>query len=231
MKDKDSKLIFEAYAVKSENYLRDVLGMEPEDFEHDDPDQAAMDRKDLHGPSQGHAFDEWQYMVVDTLGADEPLQDGDRSLGRSAYEHVKQLASEIQGFSDIAAKRDKIESWAKEIVDSGGSGGQMPFTDDQKIKLNKFLERFLTKVHMIADVNGDEAVENELWTFRTAVDDLEDKTADERYDVVHRSYRDQREDDKGEPKRPWDKQQKEYDAMDIDDPNHWQNSGAMPPGY
>ena len=30
----------------NENYLRDVLGMEPEDFEHDDPDQAAMDRKE-----------------------------------------------------------------------------------------------------------------------------------------------------------------------------------------
>ena len=29
-----------------ENYLRDVLGMEPEDFEHEDPDQAAMDRMD-----------------------------------------------------------------------------------------------------------------------------------------------------------------------------------------
>ena len=28
------------------NYLRDVLGMEPEDFEHEDPDQAAMDRQD-----------------------------------------------------------------------------------------------------------------------------------------------------------------------------------------
>lgn len=28
------------------NYLRDVLGMEPEDFEHEDPDQAAMDRMD-----------------------------------------------------------------------------------------------------------------------------------------------------------------------------------------
>lgn len=28
------------------NYLRDVLGYEPEDFEHDDPDQAAMDRQD-----------------------------------------------------------------------------------------------------------------------------------------------------------------------------------------
>lgn len=28
------------------NYLRDVLGYEPEDFEHDDPDQAAMDRTD-----------------------------------------------------------------------------------------------------------------------------------------------------------------------------------------
>lgn len=29
-----------------DNYLRDVLGMEPEDFEHEDPDQAAMDRQD-----------------------------------------------------------------------------------------------------------------------------------------------------------------------------------------
>ena len=28
------------------NYLRDVLGYEPEDFEHEDPDQAAMDRQD-----------------------------------------------------------------------------------------------------------------------------------------------------------------------------------------
>lgn len=28
------------------NYLRDVLGYEPEDFEHEDPDQAAMDRMD-----------------------------------------------------------------------------------------------------------------------------------------------------------------------------------------
>ena len=28
------------------NYLRDVLGYEPEDFEHEDPDQAAMDRAD-----------------------------------------------------------------------------------------------------------------------------------------------------------------------------------------
>jgi hypothetical protein len=25
--------------------------------------------------------------------------------------------------------------------------------------------------------------------------------------------------------------QEEYDAMDIDDPRHWQNSGAPPPGY
>lgn len=29
-----------------DNYLRDVLGLEPEDFESDDPDQAAMDRMD-----------------------------------------------------------------------------------------------------------------------------------------------------------------------------------------
>ncbi|MAF24472.1 hypothetical protein CL634_02700 [bacterium] len=29
----------------------------------------------------------------------------------------------------------------------------------------------------------------------------------------------------------FDKANAEYDAMDIDDPNHWQNSGAMPPGY
>jgi len=29
------------------NYLRDVLGYEPEDFEHEDPDQAAMDRMDV----------------------------------------------------------------------------------------------------------------------------------------------------------------------------------------
>lgn len=28
------------------NYLKDVLGYEPEDFEHEDPDQAAMDRMD-----------------------------------------------------------------------------------------------------------------------------------------------------------------------------------------
>ena len=28
------------------NYLKDVLGYEPEDFAHDDPDQAAMDRQD-----------------------------------------------------------------------------------------------------------------------------------------------------------------------------------------
>ena len=28
------------------NYLRDVLGYEPEDFEQEDPDQAAMDRQD-----------------------------------------------------------------------------------------------------------------------------------------------------------------------------------------
>jgi hypothetical protein len=25
--------------------------------------------------------------------------------------------------------------------------------------------------------------------------------------------------------------QEDYDRMDIDDPNHWQNSGAQPPGY
>lgn len=25
--------------------------------------------------------------------------------------------------------------------------------------------------------------------------------------------------------------QEDYDRMDVDDPNHWQNSGAMPPGY
>ena len=29
----------------------------------------------------------------------------------------------------------------------------------------------------------------------------------------------------------FDKSNAEYDAMDIDDPDHWQNSGAMPPGY
>ena len=29
------------------NYLRDVLGYEPEDFESEDPDQAAMDRNDV----------------------------------------------------------------------------------------------------------------------------------------------------------------------------------------
>lgn len=31
---------------EDDDFLRDVLGYEPEDFEHEDPDQAAMDRND-----------------------------------------------------------------------------------------------------------------------------------------------------------------------------------------
>lgn len=244
MKDKDSRLIFEAWqdrarkagkefgksggkmfenpekrspGMTNNNYLKDVLGYEPEDMVADDPDQSAMDREDRHGPSQGHAFQEYQYMVVSTLGADEPLQDGDRSLGRSAYDHVRQLASELQGIKNIASKRDKIESWAKKIVETGGAGPKMPFTDDQKIKLNKFLERFLTKVHMIADTNGDDAVDSEMWNFRAAVEDLEDMSADERYNIVNDYHRLEREDDKDEYE--WESEEEEF-ARD-DDPNPW----------
>lgn len=32
-------------------------------------------------------------------------------------------------------------------------------------------------------------------------------------------------------KEPEPGSQEHYDRMDIDDPDHWQNSGAMPPGY
>lgn len=34
------------HAEQEPDFLRDVLGYEPEDFEHEDPDQAAMDRND-----------------------------------------------------------------------------------------------------------------------------------------------------------------------------------------
>jgi hypothetical protein len=33
------------------------------------------------------------------------------------------------------------------------------------------------------------------------------------------------------PSHPYDKANAEYDAMEVDDPNHWQNSGGRPPGY
>ena len=189
MKDKDSRLIFEAWQDRAHAAGAKFGASGKPMFEKPPVD-------DDHGPSQGHAFQEYQYMVVDTLGADEPLQDGDRSLGRSAYDHAKQLASELQGIKNIASKRDKIETWAKKIVETGGAGPKMPFTDEQKVKLNKFLERFLTKVHMIADTNGDDAVDSEMWNFRAAVEDLEEMSADDRYAVVHQSYDQQREDDR-----------------------------------
>ena len=44
MSDKDQHIIFEKY-LKEMNAL-DMLGLEPEDFGHEDPDQAAMDRMD-----------------------------------------------------------------------------------------------------------------------------------------------------------------------------------------
>jgi hypothetical protein len=51
----------EADASGDDNYLRDVLGMEPEDFEHEDPDQAAMDRADRENglEVEEHPNKEW----------------------------------------------------------------------------------------------------------------------------------------------------------------------------
>jgi hypothetical protein len=46
LEQEDTVLAGEEEDEEDSNYLRDVLGYEPEDFEQEDPDQAAMDRMD-----------------------------------------------------------------------------------------------------------------------------------------------------------------------------------------
>jgi len=94
-----------------DNYLRDVLGMEPEDFEHDDPDQAAMDRHDAHDAVELSRHDR------PSSGPEDGLMGDVEALERLLDDETRAVMDDEGGTMSRREARETAKDIIKQMID------------------------------------------------------------------------------------------------------------------
>lgn len=96
------------------NYLRDVLGMEPEDFEHEDPDQAAFDRMDREASN-----------TVELANNDRPAalpeggsNDGIEAIERLLDDETRAVMEDEGGTMSRREARETAKDILKHLIDT-----------------------------------------------------------------------------------------------------------------
>lgn len=96
------------------NYLRDVLGMEPEDFEHEDPDQAAFDRMDSE---KGIDTVELANRDRPASGPEDGLMDDVHALERLLDDETKAVLDDEGGNMTRREAREIAKDIIKQMID------------------------------------------------------------------------------------------------------------------
>ena len=94
-----------------DNYLRDVLGMEPEDFEHDDPDQAAMDRLDARDAVELSRHDR------PSSGPEDGLMGDVEALERLLDDETRAVMDDEGGTMSRREARETAKDIIKQMID------------------------------------------------------------------------------------------------------------------
>ena len=167
MKDKDARLLWEAYTESPDMKELSIHADRPHAGEYEDQDEQSM----------GHDFDGLKQMVVDTLHGDLDPGDNnvsivqDPSRGASTYEFVKNITKQFMS-TDLERNKERIEPWLMKIIETGPTTG-MPFSDQQRANLKSFYTRFLHKLMMILDTNGQQGANRYLDLLLNAIAELE----------------------------------------------------------
>jgi hypothetical protein len=90
------------------NYLRDVLGYEPEDFEQEDPDQAAMDRQDAV---------ELANRDRPSAGPEDALMDDVHALERLLDDETRAVMEDEGGTMSRREARETAKDIIKHMID------------------------------------------------------------------------------------------------------------------
>ena len=150
-----------------------------EGMELTDDDNAILAQFEGDSGSQQGGIDGYQWLIADTLGADEV--DGistllDPSVGSSTHKFVREIASQLLN-SDLEDE-EKLYSWLDSILPGSPTTG-MPFTDGQMSSLKRFFDRFLHKIFAVVQFNGEEAAEGEIRLFLQALNELTEMHPDD----------------------------------------------------
>ena len=93
------------------NYLRDVLGYEPEDFEHDDIDQSAMDRQDARDAVELSRHDR------PSSGPEDGLMDDVEALERLLDDETRAVMDDEGGTMSRREARETAKDIIKQMID------------------------------------------------------------------------------------------------------------------